>query len=648
MAAAPLPVERLREIVTRDRQDRILTYLARAGTWVTAGELADVLGVTSRSIRSYVTAVKGRAGGSPVVEAGPSGYRINPDAYAAFRASASVEQAETPRARLYGIVRRLVDSPDGLDVFELAESLHVSESTIESDLSRVRLLLAEAELSLTRAASTVTLSGTELARRRLLSRMFRDETERGLIELEAIQREFASDSLSEFKTALIDMLTERGFALNDYGIDNVLLHIAIAVDRVSKNRLVPSPAVDPVADADGIPTALATLIATHFDTALGDADIDYLAYLLSTRAVTIAADTPDSGYLNQADLDIVRSIVKNAGEEYLVDLSDEDFITRLTLHVQNLLRRAQDHSYSRNPMARSIKTSYPMIYELAVYIASRLQQHGSVEITDDEIAYIAMHVGAHLQQQSRSDELLRCVLVCPNYYDMHLLLRDRVMLMLGDAIDVVRVVTRSDLSWSSLDADIVLTTIEPPVPDESILVIQPFFTQGDADRVRQALSRVRRVKRRALIKDEVLQYFDESLFLRNVRAKDETSMIRQLGDLMVARGVIDDAYVDGAIERERMSSTAFTDSLAVPHAMAMTARSTSIAIAVNESSMPWGDNRVNVVAFIAFSAAERANFQRVFDQFVEVFSEREDVQRIVKRSVDFGAFIDELVHTMDS
>lgn len=634
--------------MTRDRQDRILAYLARAGTWVTAGELADVLGVTPRSIRSYVTAVKARPAGSAVVEAGPNGYRINADAYSAFRAAATAEQSETPRDRLYGIVRRLVDSPDGLDVFELAASLHVSESTIESDLSRVRLLLAEAELALTRSGSTVTLSGTELARRRLLSRMFRDETERGLIELEAIQREFSSDSLSEFKTALIDMLTARGYALNDYGIDNVLLHIAIAVDRVSKNRLVPEPDDRPTGAADGIPAALSALITTHFDTILGEADIDYLSYLLSTRAVTMAPEAPDSEYLNQADLDTVRSIVLNAGEEYLVDLSDEDFITRLTLHVQNLLRRAQEHSFSRNPMARSIKTSYPMIYELAVYIASRLQEHGAVEINDDEIAYIAMHVGAHLQQQSRSDELLRCVIVCPNYYDMHLLLRDRVMLMLGDAVEVVRVVTRSDLAWASLDADIVLSTIEPPVPDESILVIQPFFTQGDADRVRQALSRVRRVKRRALIKDEVLKYFDESLFLRNVRAKDETSMIRQLGDLMVARGVIDESYVDGAIERERMSSTAFTDSLAVPHAMAMTARTTSIAIAVNESSMPWGDNRVNVVAFIAFSAAERANFQRVFDQFVEVFSEREDVQRIVKKSVDFGGFIDELVHTMDS
>lgn len=634
--------------MTRDRQDRILSYLSRAGTWVTAGELSDVLGVTPRSIRSYVTAIKSRAAPNTVVEAGPSGYRIDADAYAAFLSTAEASGAETPRVRLYGIVRRLVDSRDGLDVFDLAESLHVSESTVESDLSRVRLLLSEAELSLTRRGSIVALDGTELARRRLLSRMFREETERGMIELEAIQREFSSQSLGEFKTDLIDMLSERDYSLNDYGIDNVLLHIAIAVDRVSKNRPVLEPEDSAGAPADGIPAALSALIGTHFDTVLGAADIDYLAYLITTRAAMRTQDVSESSYLNQADLDVVRSIVRSAGEEYLVDLSDEDFITRLTLHVQNLLRRAHEHSYSRNPLARSIKTSYPMIYELAVYIASQLQTHGAVEINDDEIGYIAMHVGAHLQQRARSDELLRCVLVCPNYYDMHLLLRDRITLLLGDAVEVVRVVTRSDVSWAHLDADLVLTTIEPPVPDESIVVVQPFFTEGDADRVRHVISRVKRVHRRASIKDEVLQYFDASLFVRNAGAKDEADMIRQLGDLMVARGIIDEAYVDGAIERERMSSTAFTDSLAVPHAMAMTAKSTSIAIAVNESSMPWGENRVNVVAFIAFSASERASFQRVFDQFVEVFSEREDVQRIVKKSVDFAAFIDELVRTMDS
>jgi lichenan operon transcriptional antiterminator len=96
-----------------------------------------------------------------------------------------------------------------------------------------------------------------------------------------------------------------------------------------------------------------------------------------------------------------------------------------------------------------------------------------------------------------------------------------------------------------------------------------------------------------------------------------------------------------------MSSTAFTDTIAVPHAMVMSATRTSIAIVVNETPMAWGENRVNVIALIAFSASGRQSFQTVFDQFVEVFADRVEVAELIKRSVDFSAFIEELVHLID-
>jgi lichenan operon transcriptional antiterminator len=212
---------------------------------------------------------------------------------------------------------------------------------------------------------------------------------------------------------------------------------------------------------------------------------------------------------------------------------------------------------------------------------------------------------------------------------------------------VVSVITRSDVDWSGIEASLVLTTIEPQVPSEGVIVIQPFLTEGDVERVRKAASRIRRMRRRAHLKEDLLRFFDESLFSRNFYAADESAMIRALGGRMLAQGTIGQGYIDGAIERELMSSTAFTDNLAVPHSMSMTANHTSIAIVVNDSPMPWGENRVNVVAMVAFSKEGRSSFQTVFDQFVEVFSDRTDVQRLVKRSVDFTSFIDELVHLMD-
>ena len=65
--------------MTRSRQDRVLAILARDGDWVTAAALADAIGVTPRSIRSYVTALNARVPDGVVVESGPQGYRAGPE-----------------------------------------------------------------------------------------------------------------------------------------------------------------------------------------------------------------------------------------------------------------------------------------------------------------------------------------------------------------------------------------------------------------------------------------------------------------------------------------------------------------------------------------------------------------------------------------
>ena len=637
-----------------DKQTRMLDFLSQTPAWVTAGELADLLGVTPRTVRSYVTSLKLAAVPLEIIESGPAGYRLDLEAFALYRSSAraQADDAETPRDRLYALVRRLTESPEGLDVYAVSAELFVSDSTIDADLTKVRQLLPDTGLTLSRHGSVVTLTGSETDRRRLLSRMFREESSRGLLELEAIQREFASESLGAFKTDLIAMLDSQGSFVNEYGTNDVLLHVAIAIDRVTRRTApVTADTAESVASPDAMTLALAALIVRHFHVELGTGDLDYIALLLKTRVITPGQDQPAQvlieSFVRPEDLEAVRRIVGQAGDEFLLDLAEENFIVRLTLHVRNLINRAQGRSYSHNPLTRSIKTSYPMIYEVAVYIASQLQRQEQIVINDDEIAYIAMHVGAHLQQQSRREDLVTCALICPNYYDMHVLLRERIERVLGDELEVVSVVTRSDVDWKALDAKLVLTTIEPQSPTEGVIVIQPFLTEADIDRVRKAASRIRRLRRRADLKDELLQFFDESLFARNFHADDETAMIRALGERMIEHGDIDQSYIDGAIERELMSSTAFTDNLAVPHSMSMTAFRTSIAIVINDTPMPWGENRVNVVAMIAFSAAGRKSFQTVFDQFVEVFSDRADVQRLVRRSVDFASFIDELVHLMD-
>ncbi|MFF7681698.1 BglG family transcription antiterminator [Microbacterium sp. NPDC007973] len=641
-------------MTTKARQDRLLALLLRDGEWSTAASLADALGVTPRSIRSYVTAINARVSSGAAIESGPLGYRAGGDAAAALR-SLSGSDAGTPRDRLHTLVRRLLDSADGIDVFDTADALHVSAATLEADLSRVRGLLGGTELTLERSASTARLRGTEVAQRRLLSKLAHDEMDAGLFDLDALRRTLGERSVGArafgpFKAELVAELGALGYYVNEIGIGDVVMHIAIAADRTTRDRALGSPGGDSSDAAAAVVELLDRLTVKHIGVQLGSGDLRHLATLVLTRIVAPGSPGGDDvrARLDPAVEGAVRLVVDNAASEFLVDIAHDDFILRLALHVQNLLARSREQAWSRNPLTRSLKSTYPMIFEVAVYIAKGLQDGLGIPILDDEIAYIAMHVGGRLERSRRADQLLTATIVCPGYYELHELLRSSVDRSLGQAIEVVGVETRIDPAWDAIETDLVLTTIDPPRPGDRFVRIQPFLTDADVERVQAAAGRIRRGRRLARLRDELERYFAPGAFVRGLDAADgEAGVIRRLGGLLVEQGVIDEAYVARAVERESISSTAFTDALAVPHAMGMTATQTRIAIGIADPSIAWGEGRVQVVALVAFSETDREAFQTVFEQFVEVFSERDSVQRIVRRATSFPAFLDELVAVID-
>ncbi|MDF2579062.1 BglG family transcription antiterminator [Microbacterium arborescens] len=638
--------------MTRSRQDRVLAILARDGDWVTAAALADAIGVTPRSIRSYVTALNARVPDGAVVESGPQGYRAGPDSAAAVH----VGDAGTPRDRLHRLVRALLDSSEGIDLFETAEAFFVSPATIDADLGRVRGLLGGTELSLERTSSRARLRGTEMAQRRLLSRLAHEETDDGSFDLDSLRRTLGERSVGAvafgpFKDDLVAELTELGYFVNEFGIGDVVMHIAIAADRITRGRALEVAEADDAAFRAEVGDILDRLTRRHLGVVLGSGDRQHLAALVLTRVVAPGATEPAALIRERIDPDVataVRDVVRRAAAEFLVDIDQEDFVLRLSLHVQNLKHRAREQAWSRNPLTRSLKTTYPMIFEVAVYIADALRGLLGIPLLDDEIAYIAMHVGGRLERSRLSAQALTATIVCPGYYELHELLRSSVDRSLGQALDVVGVETRVDPDWASIDTDLILSTIAPPVMSDRIVHIQPFLTDADIDRVQTAAARLRRARRLARLRAELERYFDPSAFIRGLDGEGgEEASIRRLGSLLVEQGVIDDDYIERTIERERLSSTAFTDALAVPHAIGMTATRTAISLGIADPSIAWGDGRVQVVAMVAFSESDRAAFQTVFEQLVEVFSERESVQRIVRRGTTFSAFLDELVAVVD-
>lgn len=639
--------------MSRPRQDQLLAALLRQEGWATAGSLADLLGVTPRSIRSYVAALNARTPGATVVESGSAGYRAGPGARSALRVRPDGDSA--PRDRLHALVRLLLDRPTGIDVFDTAADLHVSEATVEADLVRVRGLLGDGGLTLERDREIVRLRGTEAEQRRLLSRLAHDEMDDASFHPEIFRRALSGTAVTAgdvgpFKSSLVRELGELGYYVNELAIADVLLHIAIAAERVAAGHTLDTSPAGTRPEIPRVGEVIARLADEHFAVTLGEGDSGHLASLVLTRIVAPGGDALREVARSGVDPAVERAVraeIDRAAEDFQVDLVDETFVLRLALHVQNLRRRAEESALTRNPLTRSLKTTYPMIFEVAVSIASGLHDRLGTPIHDDEIAYIAMHVGGRLERSRTAESILTATIVCPGYYELHELLRSSVDRSLGSAIEVVSVVTEVDPDWASFDTDLVLSTIEPGAAGDRFVRIQPFLTDADVERIQQAAGRLRRTRRLTRLRAELARYFHPDAFVRPLPDAGEEAIIRLLGGRLVAAGLIGADYVENTITRERMSSTAFTDALAVPHALQMTATRTAIAVGVADGSAAWGDGRVQVVALAAFSESDRAAFQTVFEQLVEVFSERESVQRIVRRGTSFESFLDELVAVID-
>ncbi|WP_350349168.1 PTS sugar transporter subunit IIA [Agromyces sp. G08B096] len=635
-----------------ERWQRLLDELSRVDGWITAAELAGRLSVTTRTVRSWVAQANG---GSAVVRSGPQGYRLDRAALAARseRAANAPRAPEGPEARAARLIRLLVDADDGLDVFETAEAFHVSESTLDGDLARVRTRLGGTQLSLERRGPTVALTGPELARRRLLGDLLRDESTRGRLAVDALRRRFPE--LPGLRDALVAELRVAGYAPNEYTLDDVLLHVSIAADRVSRNRRL-----DEVADAepDALEGLLGDLVESHLGVRLPAADRTHLGRLLRVRAATRLHSADDGGDRSADDVEhpaaldratgsprsgVVREIVRGAASEYLVDLTDDDFIERLALHVDNLAERSVDRAFSRNPLTAQIKSAYPLIYELAVYVAAELGRREGIAVNDDEIAYLAMHLGAHLDRRRSGGDEVRIVVDAPAYHGLVDALVARVGETAGDGV-----VVESGTARDAPHADLVVAVVPPVGAVQRLVLVSPLPTPDELERVRAEVARIRRARRTARLAARLAETIEPEFFVRGLRGFDREGVIRLLGQRLVAGGVIDPAYVEGAVDRERMSSTAFAEHLAVPHAMSMTARRTAIAIAVDEVPIDWAGTPVHVVAFIAFADSGRAEFQEIFDQFVETFSDRANVLRLVRGATDHTGLVAELARLMEA
>ena len=640
-----------------DRHQRLVASLREAGTWVPAGDLAAILGVTTRSVRNYVAAIND-AGGTEVVEASHRGYRLRGEAAAGPTDEVTTSQptrALAPAERLHRVLRQVVTAPGDTDVHGLAETLQVSSSTIEADLGRARALLPQYRLRLLRDREALRIEGDEVDKRRLIRHTLTQATPATrLLQVDAVQAAYPSYDVTELRDVVQQTLTRHQLEVNEYALNNLLLHLVIAIDRITDDRTVDTGAVESLADPHvaGAVRDLARYVRAEYGVEVDAREAENLIGVVGSKStVDIASGTgPDTlvSVVGEGYVSLVRRIIGQLSEEFLVDIGDEDLVAGLSLHLRNLVRRVRTGHAVSNPLAAQLRQTHPLVHELAVFFARHIELALDVPVSEDELGFIALHIGGSLERQRERMDQVSVALIVPKYYRLHDDLEKGLERSLGDRARLVATYTSTERDWSRVDGDLVVT----PVPIAHLhparqVVVSPLLTDKDLDAIHRAVQIARRRSSWLRTVHQLRQLVDRQLFHSHAPWRDRHEVLTNLAGAMAREDVVDGAFLGQVLEREAMSPTAFSEGLAVPHAMTMNAQRSAIAVAIGDKPVDWGGTEVRLVLLVAFNAEERQLFREVFDQMIVALSESARVQRLIAAGTDYEAFISELMDLMD-
>ena len=621
---------------------------SKSDSWFSAATLAGLLGVSTRQIRKYVAAVNNGLS-VPVILSSDKGYQLCQKAYRNYQLTKR-QRVDTPSARQNYLLQELLINEELL-IYDVADTLYVSMTTIENDLRLLKEKLKVISLDLVRSQNTVRIYGEETDKRKLMSQLISQAIGNHFVFNEEIDLLTFHYQIWGFRSAIRNIFDECGIFTNDYALNVITLHLIIMIDRVrSGHPLQEHVDLKKVETQPGYQAAvaIAAYLFREFNKELNAAERYHLTLVITNNTTQIDHEKINAqniqNFIEQRYIEQAQKAVKQVEDHYCLEPFSEDFIAKFAIHIQNLFFRAEHHYQINNPLTDEIKLSYPLIYDISVSIAQYLSKTAQLEINEHEIAYIALHIGSYFESNGKGKMKVSCCFVYADYYAQYIQIINKIRSQFDDQLIIQSAVSINDFDPSRHPAELTLSMTElPGVPDA--LVLHPFLTAGDMIALSDRLDKMIKQKQGELLKSQLMEFFDARLFYNAVPKMPKAELLKRMCKDLEHLGYGSSHFYTEVMAREKMSSTAY-NLVAIPHTLSKDIQHNFIFIAINEAGMKWDSKTVYIVALLGISEKSRRLFSEIFDQLVEIFSESQAIMDLAA-SKDFKQFIHKLCLKMN-
>ncbi|EGT3705998.1 PTS sugar transporter subunit IIA [Clostridioides difficile] len=632
------------------KKELFLNFIKTQHDWIDSSTLANYLNVSTRSIRKYVNEINSNG---EFILSSKKGYKVNLN----NNCQTKVDSSEniSPDNRLNLILKELIVNSNGINIFDLSEELFVSPATIEGDIVKANKFIGSYNLKIKQSKFLLKLIGNESAKRKLMSSIIFKETGSDFLSLFDVQKIYQEYNLTKLKENIIYILKKYNLFINEYAINNILLHLMITIDRIKKNNYIDSVEVVNYIDNNvdiNIAKDISNFLESEYNITLTSAELYYLVFQLTNKTTVLNYNQMDtkslSNYIDEHFVKLTKKIIKNVYDLYLIDLSDEEFVVKFTLHVKNLISRAKNNQVLRNQIPQKLKDSYPLIYDISVYICNQIQTLENVDIDEDEISYISLHVGSFFDRQKLLEDKILCALITPNYYDLQFKIVRDLEKRFNESIEIIQIFSDTHNLDFDNKVDMVITTL--PINDRCpipFVYVNPYLNRKDYDNIQSKFIQIKDRKNILTVQNHLEMYFSESLFMKNIYLDSAKDYIKFMGNILYENKYVKPNYIDDVLIREKMSSTAFNNNVAIPHSMKMDALKTGVCLIVNDKPVKWGEEKVQIIAMIPINEKEKEKFNYIFESFIEILSEWNNVKELTKAD-NYSSFMNRIAYLIQN
>lgn len=504
------------------RQRAIMEMLLDEPKSLTVGAIAQQVGVSTRTIHRELDAVEPliREYGLELVRRTGSGVELSGTAEQKRLLRMAVlhqSTAEfTAQERKVIILCSLLEAREPVKLISLAIDLKVTTATISHDLDDLETMLSRYDLSLLRKRGYgVELLGPESAKRRVISHLISEHLDDheviGIIK-ENIQNKTLQDvdSLSERLLGLIDkeklikvenalnqLEEELPYPLADSAYIGLVTHLALAVERVEKGEAIHFDEYT-LNELIGTPEYRAAKKImerlTHiFQMDIPPAEIGYITMHL--RGAKLRNYQEDSLWPENMELmAMTRRLIQLCGERLGLPLEEDTSLFHgLLTHLEPALYRLKRQMEIRNPILTQIKSNYPELFAVAKDAVARA--FPELEVPDEEVGYVVMHLGAAVERTKQERQRYRALVVCSSGIGSSKILATRIKKEIPEIVSLQNS-SMFDLGRIPADAyDLIISTIPLPISDREYVVVSPLLPQDDIQKIKYHLHKAGETKR---------------------------------------------------------------------------------------------------------------------------------------------------------